>query len=140
MSYGFLGTRVITGIISRKQLNLMVLLRVSQCVIVILRDLLNQKFTTKNISTYQNFVCTLCCHLLSEAGCVKQTSKSSEICQSTNQTYFNSALNSPKAGKRSEALYQYKSHLITLNNNISNVKSNCKFFLLLCILRAKFTH
>ena len=44
----------------------------------------------QSTSIYKNFVCTLCCHLLNVAGCVKQT-----FFLSTQ--YFNGACNSPKA-------------------------------------------
>ena len=58
---------------------------------------------------------TLCFHLLNVKGWVKQTSNIFEKFQSTHQTYFNGASNSPIAVKNIEALYQHKQHLITIN-------------------------
>ena len=64
-----------------------------------------------SISNSATLLCkdyTLCCHLLNIGGSVKQTPKVFEMFYSTHETYFNGAFNSPKAGKKIGALYQYK--------------------------------
>ena len=62
----------------------------------------------KNLKAFQLlkiFVCTLCCHLLNVAGCVKKNSKMFEftnfwVYSLVTVTYFLDVLSSPKTDKK----------------------------------------